>query len=164
MLKALFIVRKFTLISVLFIISLPVSAQADKEEPIIITSQTLIADNNLNTVTFEGTVVAKNEDITIYSDKMEVFYNNNLGEITKIYAHGNVRALKNDRTIFSDEATYLEDEEKIIFTGEPKAVDGENVITGTEIIFFIKKNRTVVKGSRVVLKKEKDFSDAFPSN
>jgi lipopolysaccharide export system protein LptA len=163
MLKVLFIFNKIFIISIILIILFPSVTIAGKEQPIIITSQTLIADNNLNTVTFEGTVVAKNEDITIYSDKMEVFYNNSLGEITKIYASGNVRALKDARTIFSEEAMYLGEEDKIIFTGEPKAVDGENVITGTEIIYFIKKNRTIVKASRVVLKREHDIKNAFPS-
>lgn len=134
------------------------------EQPITITSRTLIADNKKNVAIFEGSVVATNEDITIHSDRMEVSYNNSLGKIVKIYAYGNVKAFKNERAIFAEEAIYSGQDEKIVFTGEPKAVDGENVITGTEIIYFLKENRTIVKGSRVVLKKENRIKDAFPGD
>ncbi len=132
----------------------PISAGNAK--PIVITSQRLIADNKSNTVIFEGSVVAKSEDIIIYSDKMEVSYNNSQGEITKIHAYGNVRVHKKERAIFSKEAIYLGLEDKIIFTGEPKAVDGENVITGTQIIYFLKDDRAIVKNTNVILKKKQE--------
>jgi lipopolysaccharide export system protein LptA len=123
-----------------------------ENKPIVITSQSLTADNKNNTAIFEGSVVATTGDITIYSDKMKVFYENSGGKITKIHATGNVRVHKKERAIFSKEAIYLSDEEKIIFTGNPKAVEGENVITGRQIIYFLKDDRAIVEGSKVVLK------------
>ncbi|MBI4850155.1 MAG: lipopolysaccharide transport periplasmic protein LptA [Nitrospirae bacterium] len=124
--------------------------KADKK-PVVITSQTLTADSKNNTAVFEGSVVAKTNDITIYSDKMTVFYNNSESKISKIEASGNVRVLKKERAIFSDEAVYLEDEKKIVFRGNPKAVEGENIITGTEITFFLQDDRAVIEGSKVIL-------------
>ncbi len=125
----------------------------DKKEKksIIITSETLTADNKNSTAIFEGSVVAKTDDITMYSDKMTVFYDNTRNKVTRIHALGRVKVHKEEKALFSDEATYLEDEEKIIFTGNPKAVDGENVISGTQIIFYLKDDRAEVQGSRVVL-------------
>ncbi len=122
-----------------------------EKKPIVITSQTLTADNKSNIAIFEGSVVATTDDITIYSDKMTVFYNNSEKKITKIDAIGNVKVHKDEKAIFSKKATYLGEEEKIIFTGNPKAVEGENVITGTQIIYFLKDDRVIVEGSRVVL-------------
>ncbi len=162
--QALFTVTKISIISSILIGIFVVNATPIEEKPIVITSQTLIADNKKNIVIFEGKVTAKNEDITIYSDKMEVSYNNSLGKITKIRASGNVKAVKNERIIFSEEATYIGEEEKIVFSGEPKAVDGGNVITGTEITYFIKKNQTIVKDGRVVLKKGQGMNNAFSPN
>jgi lipopolysaccharide export system protein LptA len=130
--------------------------EAVKENAVVITSQTLTADNKKNTAVFEGLVVARTDDIFIYSDKMEVVYDNSRGKIKKIRASGDVRVHKNDRAIFSEEAIYFGQEEKIVFNGEPKAVDGENVITGKQIIYFFRDDRTVVKGSRVVLKKKQE--------
>jgi lipopolysaccharide export system protein LptA len=43
------------------------------------------------------------------------------------------------------------DEDKVIFTGEPRAVDGENVVTGTKMKFFIKEDRSYVENSKVFL-------------
>jgi len=122
-----------------------------EKKPVVITSQTLTADSKSNTAVFEGAVVAKTNDVTIYSDKMTVFYNNTESKINRIEAAGNVRVLKKERAIFSDEAVYLEDEKKIIFKGNPKAVEGENIITGTAITFFLQDDRAVVEGSKVIL-------------
>lgn len=124
-----------------------------EETPIVITAKTLIADNKNNVVVFEGGVVAKSKDMAIYSDRMEVFYADSMGRITRILAQGNVKTVRNNQVIFSEEAIYSKEEEKIIFTGEPKVVDGENVVTGTEITYYLKEDRSIVKGSRVVIKK-----------
>lgn len=134
----------------------PIDAGKEKE-PVVITSQTLTADNKNNTAVFEGSVLAKSGDIEMYSDKMTVFYSESEKKIQKIHAVGHVKVHKQERALFSDEATYLNDnaDEKIIFTGNPKAVEGENVITGKKIIFYIKDDRAVVQGSRVILQNNK---------
>jgi len=131
------------------------AAEKSEKTPIVITSQTLTADNSNKTAVFEGSVVATKEDLTIYSDKMTVYYDNSEGKIKKIYAVGNVKAHKGDRVIFSDEATYLEDEKKIVFTGNPRAVEGDNVVTGTQITLYMEDERAFVEGSRVILQDTK---------
>ena len=42
-------------------------------------------------------------------------------------------------------------EQKIVFSGNPKAVEGENLITGKQIIFFLKEDRAVIEGSKLIL-------------
>ncbi len=155
--KALFIIKNVFIILLLTLFPLPaVTAAAVKGSSIVITSQTFTADNKNNTAIFEGMVTAKTDDIFIYSDKMEVSYDNSQGKITEIRASGNVRVHKKERAIFSQEATYKGEDETIIFKGEPRAVDGENVITGTRIIYFLRDDRTVVEGSRVILKTQRE--------
>jgi len=156
MLKPFSIIRSFLYLLIVFNASFASSlGESEKKEPVIITSQTLTADNKNNTAVFEGTVVAKSGDIAMYSDKMTVFYSEAEKKIAKIHAVGHVKVHKKDTALFSDEAVYLNDDEKIIFTGNPKAVEGENVITGTQIIFYIKDDRAVVQGSRVILQNTK---------
>jgi len=163
--KAFFTVNRILIIFLISVIFFSADGRAAETKPaIVITSQTLTADSKNNIVIFEGRVVAKKEDITIHSDKMKVYYNNSLGEIKKIYAYGDVKAFKDERAIFSEEATYLGEDERIVFRGKPKAVDGKNIITGTEIIYFIRENRTIVKDSRVVLKKEQGIGNALSPN
>jgi lipopolysaccharide export system protein LptA len=61
------------------------------------------------------------------------------------------KLLKDTRIISSQKAIYYTDEDKVIFTGEPRAVDGENVVTGTKMKFFIKEDRSYVENSKVFL-------------
>lgn len=148
-----FFIVNFILSALLVHFTVYAAAITDQKEKksIIITSETLTADNKNSTAIFEGSVVARSDDITMYSDKMTVFYDNTRNKVTRIHALGRVKVHKEEKALFSDEAIYLEEDEKIIFTGNPKAVDGENVISGTQIIFYLKDDRAEVQGSRVVL-------------
>jgi lipopolysaccharide export system protein LptA len=55
--------------------------------------------------------------------------------------------------ITSDEATFLADEEKVIFTGQPKAVEGSTMVTGARMIYLMKEDRSLVEQSRVFMEK-----------
>ncbi len=147
--RLLFILFSFSIFFITY--SVESSVTLAEKKPVIITSRTLTADNKNNTAVFEGTVVAKTEDITIYSDKMTVFYDNAQSTIKKIEASGNVKVQRKERVIFSDEAIFVDNEKKIIFRGNPRVVEGENIITGTQIIFFLQDDRAVVEGSKVIL-------------
>lgn len=120
--------------------------------PITITSSTLTADNKAHTALFEGSVVAKTDATTIYSDKMLVYYSEG-GKVTKIEADGHVKLIKGERVITSDEATYLANDEKVIFTGQPKAVEGNNMVTGTKMIYLMKEDRSIVENSKVFMER-----------
>ncbi|MCE5313206.1 MAG: hypothetical protein LLF86_08665 [Nitrospiraceae bacterium] len=129
------------------------------KEPVVITSNTLSADNKARIAVFEGSVVAKKGEMTTYADKMTVYYSDEKSgsSITKIESEGNVKVVKADRVITSKAATYLaEPEERIIFTGEPRASEGANVVTGTKMTYFMKDDRSIVENSKVfIVNKEK---------
>ncbi|GAB5047111.1 LptA/OstA family protein [Thermodesulfovibrio sp. TK110] len=144
----------------LFLFINPVLAQEKKEmpEPIIITSRTLINDSKTKTATFEGNVVAKRGEVTLYANKMIVYYEDEQkgGNIKMIEAIGDVKLVKADRVITSHKATYLpEPEERVIFTGEPRATEGKNLVTGEKITYFLKDDRSLVEKSKVYLKEKK---------
>ncbi len=125
-----------------------------ESEPTVITSLTLTADNKAKTALFEGSVVARKGEMTFSGDRMLVYYSDEKGSgtITKIEAEGNVKLVKGGRVITAKAATYFTaPEEKAIFTGEPRASDGENVITGTKITYFMKDERSLVENSKVFL-------------
>lgn len=124
------------------------------DEPTVITSQSLTADNKAKTALFEGSVVARKGDMTFSGDRMLVYYSDDKGSgtVTKIEAEGNVKLVKGDRVITAQSATYFTaPEEKAVFTGEPRASDGENVITGTRMTYFLKDERSLVENSKVFL-------------
>jgi len=150
--RAFFIVNSILIFLIPLIGSTFATGEETEGKSIVITSQTLTVDNKSKVAIFEGSVVAKSDDITIQADKMTVFYDKTHSKITKIHALGNVRVYKKERAIFSNEAIYSGEEERIVFTGHPKAVEGENVITGEQIIYFLKDDRAVVEKSKVVLR------------
>lgn len=160
-------VRSLTLIftAILLLISFSIISSAKenqkKEEkkedkPVVITSRSLLADNKKHTALFEGNVVAKTEDMTIYSDRMLVYYTEDGKKMDRIEARGNVKVVKEERTIVSKEATYYDEEQKVIFTGDPQAWEGDNKVTGTVITYFIKEDRSIVENSKVVIINKKD--------
>lgn len=152
--------KRLLIISFL-LMSLPTPTNAEDQKarvkgPINITSETLTADNKAHTALFEGNVVAKTTDLTIHSDKMLVYYKEDGGAVTKIEATGNVKVLRESRIITSKSAIYYADEEKVVFTGEPRAMDGDNVVSGTKIIYLMANDRFQVENSKVILKSNKD--------
>lgn len=157
----------FCLFSVICSLSPVVYAQEKKtasssKEPTIITSESLTADNKAKTALFEGSVVARKGEMTLFADKMLVYYSEGKGSnnIKKIDAEGNVKLIKGDRVVTSRFATYFsEPEERIIFTGEPRASEGGNVVTGTKMIYFMKDDRSIVENSKVFLIERKGGSD-----
>ena len=153
--------KRFFIINILLLLALSAVASAEEQKmkvkgPINITSETLTADNKARTALFEGNVVAKTTDMTIYSDKMLVFYKEGSGDVTKIESTGNVRLLQGTRLITSQNAVYYADEDKVVFTGEPRAMDGENVVTGATMTYYISQDRSYVEKSKVFLKSKKD--------
>ena len=153
--------KQFFIISVLSVLLYSSGASAGEQKmqtkgPINVTSETLTSDNKAHTALFEGKVVAKTTDMTIYADKMLVFYREGSGDVTKIESTGNVRLLKGGRLITSKMAVYYADEDKVVFTGEPRAEDGENVVTGTTMTYYISQDRSYVEKSKVFLKNKKD--------
>ena len=147
-------VKALTSFSLIFILSAGAMAEEGslfKKGPIVITSESLSADNKNKTALFEGSVIAKTQDTTLYSDKMNVFYSED-GKVSKIDCAGNVKLIKGERVVTSDNAVYLAEEEKIVFTGQPKAQEGGNVVTGSKITFLLKSDRSLIENSKVFLK------------
>lgn len=151
-------------ISGLLVIFFLISANSYSEQqeskkitgPIVITSQMLTTDSQAHTALFERSVVARTPDTTIYADRMLVYYAEDTGNVTRIDASGNVKFIKEDRVITSKDAVYYAAGEKTVFTGEPRAVEGENVVTGTKITYLMNEDRFLVEDSKVFLTKKKE--------
>jgi len=118
--------------------------------PITIKSNDLAADNKGKTAVFSGKVVAKQGDVTIFCDKMTVYYGNTKGDVDKIEADGNVRIVQENRTGLASHALYESTQGKFTLTGgSPKVMQGADTLTGEIITYFIDDERSNVTGGRV---------------
>jgi len=125
----------------------PPATKGVSDLPINIKSNDLTADNKGKMAIFTGKVVAKQGDVTIFCDKMTVYYGAVQGEVDKIEADGNVRIVQTNKTGQSAHAVYESKEGKITLTGgAPKVTQGTDTVTGKIITYYIDDDRSEVKG------------------
>ena len=116
--------------------------------PIDITSDTVEADQKQNTVTFKGNVVAKQEDTTLYANILVIHYDPDTKKLKEIMATGNVKLVQLERRATSHKATFQQDENRVVLDGEAVVREGENVIRGERIIFYVDEERSIVEGGK----------------
>jgi len=120
--------------------------------PIDVTSDTVEANQKQNMVMFKGNVVAKQEDITLYANMIVVYYNPETKKLKEIRAVGEVRIVQLDRRATGQKATFEQDENRVVLEGDAVLREGENVIRGERVIYYVDEGRSVVeagKGGRV---------------
>jgi lipopolysaccharide export system protein LptA len=134
-------------------LSYDVYAAEEKRErsPLEITSNSMTVEEKSNIITFIGSVIAKKDTITIYSDTMVVHYNQER-KIKNVLASGNVRLLQDEKEIRSEKAEYIPDEEKVIFSGDPVFTERQNTVTGSMITYIIPSGKSIVENSKVILR------------
>jgi lipopolysaccharide export system protein LptA len=141
----------------------------ESSRPIVVTSDTLEADNKNKMATFTGNVVAKQEQqgkdpIIIYCDKMVIFYTEDTekkpssaqanrsdkkgltqqNRVDKIVATGQVKIIQGKDVATGETATFYNADQRIVLTGNPKVWQGQNLVKGEEVTVWIKENRSLV--------------------
>ncbi len=116
--------------------------------PIDIASDSVEANQKQNSVTFKGNVVAKQEEMTLYTNTLVITYDSDTKKIKEIVAIGNVKIVQLDRRATSQKAMFHQDENKVVLEGEAVVREGENIIRGERVIFYVDEERSVVEGSK----------------
>ena len=151
-------IRSFFFIALIFgLFHLPVSLsfseptkdkmkQKNTDSTIEITSDRMRSENGGQKIIFSGNVSVTNAATVITSDIVEVYNNSDKKEAEEIVAIGNVKITRGNKKARGDRAVYLKTLQKIILTGNPKAVawEGDDIIEGRQMIFLMNKERFVV--------------------
>lgn len=141
---------------------------AGEETSIQITSQKMTIKNSQNLVIFEENVHVTQGDLIIQADRVEVsfhsspesIFSNRSGdrpppkEVSSIAAFGGVRLTQGGRRATAQQMVYYREEEKVVLTGNPEAWEEDYKVTGTRMTFFLKEDRSVVEGSKVVIRQK----------
>lgn len=135
--------------------ALPAASPAKKgsrvDKQIDIKSNELLTDKANKTATFVGNVVARQEDLTVYGDRLVIHYDEN-GAVERIEVDGNVRIVQANRLGTGGHALYDLKEGKITLTGNPRVQQGEDSVVGEVITYFVDQERsqaTSAPGGRV---------------
>jgi lipopolysaccharide export system protein LptA len=118
----------------------------DTGEPIDITSDRVETFSKENLIVFRGNVMARQKDMVIYSDSLEALVFEDGKGIEKVVAGGNVKIQQGLRVANCQKAIFYNRDQRVVLTGDPKVWEGDNLVSGEEIIFDIAKNRIEVKG------------------
>jgi len=119
-------------------------------DTMVITSETLRADRESNTVAFEGSVVARGESIILSAERMIAHYGKG-GALENLVAEGSVKLVKGLQVLTSEKAVYDVALRRMDFTGEPRAVEEGNVLMGDGISYFLDEDRIKVDRSTVII-------------
>ncbi len=120
------------------------TGKAARKVPLVITSDSLEADNKKGIVIFRGNVIAE-EEFLVCSDKLTL----GLGaaeQVDKIVALGDVRILYDNKVAGAERAEYVSESRKLVLTGSAVVVECEDRIQGERIEVFLDEDRAVVDG------------------
>ena len=115
--------------------------------PIDVSADRLNADNARDSVTFEGNVVARQGDVTMYANRLSAAYDPRTNAIERIEAEGDVRFVQGDRIARAPRATFHNLEQRVVLSGGATLQQGENTLQGDSVTIFLRENRAVVTGS-----------------
>ena len=122
-------------------------AAEEQGDAINITSDRMEAEKLKRLIVFKGNVVAKQKDMTINSDELQVHYDESGKDIEEVIAIGNVRIVQGDKTATAQRAVYYKIEEKVVLTGNARLNEASNFVEGESITVYVKTGRSIVEGS-----------------
>jgi lipopolysaccharide export system protein LptA len=177
------------LLSILFLIVFGMVGGTIKvfaaEAPIHIESNRMTSTEKSNSVVFTGDVDAKQGDVRIRSDEMTVFYNQlesqskqtkdkkkpppqtekkATQQVEKLICIGNVEVTRGEWLGTSKKMLYLSKERQVILTDNAKAWQGQNMVSGEKIIYYLDEGRSeVIGGSKATTAGDTESGKKKPS-
>jgi lipopolysaccharide export system protein LptA len=128
----------------------PANAQ---EAPIKVEADHMSSTETDSSVIFTGDVDARQEDVRIRSDKMTVYYTQKeknrdeakiAQKVEKLMCNGNVEITRGEWLGTSKKMIYLSKERQFILMGDAKAWQGQNMVSGDKIIYYLDEGRSEV--------------------
>jgi len=116
--------------------------------PIDILSDTVEANQKQNTIIFKGNVVAKQEDITLYTNTLVVINEPETKKIKEVQAIGNVKIVQQERRATSQKAIFFQNDNKVILEGDVVIREGDNVIRGEKVTYYLNEEKSIIEGGK----------------
>lgn len=118
------------------------------KKPVDIVADTMEGLEKGKVIVFRGNVVAKQEDLYLFSDTLTAYMNEESNEIDRAKAQGNVKIVKLDRTATCKEADFYNDKGEIILRGNVVVFSGNDKVSGETVTYYINEDRVHVQGEK----------------
>ena len=118
------------------------------DEPVEITSERLSADLGQNKITFIGQVIVRQGNRVIYADRIDATYEQG-GELKSLSAQGNVKMTATDSFAAGQNLLWDNKKQTVRLWGNPRLIQGRQMILGEEMLFFVKQDRLTISKPRI---------------
>ncbi len=130
-----------------------VEAQRAGDPPVKITADRMVYNETKRTVVFEGSVRAEHLDLELFAKTLTAYFSKGgkrggADQIERIVAKGDVLLNRKTTEGRCSTLTYMVQDGILRMEGNPVLQDGDNVITGQIIKFYLKDNRSEVVGGK----------------
>lgn len=110
------------------------------QEPVEITSEKLSVELAENKIIFRGQVVVRQGARVIYADTLEASYSKE-GNLLSILGTGHVKMTSVDSFAVGENLFWSNSRQTVRLWGNPRLIQGRQMILGEEMIFYIKEDR-----------------------
>src|ERR1044072_3750396 len=122
------------------------AVEFNKKDPIYITADWMEVDQTKNTITYKGRVVTVQAEMTMRSDTLTAYYDDNMKQMKQIVAEGKVNATQGNRVSIGDKAVFDDSAKTVTLTGNPVMRQGNSQVTGIRVIYFVEQDRATAEG------------------
>lgn len=128
------------------------AGSGESSSPIHIEADRMVSKEDKNSVVFMGNVDARQDDVVIRSDEMTVYYEPEKGKtdtssskVKKLICIGNVEITRGDWLGTGKRMDYMAGDRKVILSGDAKAWQGQNMVQGKTIVYYLDEGRSIVE-------------------
>jgi len=117
----------------------------NKKDPIYITADWMEVDQVKGTIVYKGRVVAVQADMTMRSDVLTAYYDQEMKQMKQVVLDGKVNATQGTRVATGDRAVFDDKAKTVTLTGNPVMRQGNNQVSGAKVVYFIEQDRAMVE-------------------
>ncbi|MEO6014279.1 MAG: lipopolysaccharide transport periplasmic protein LptA [Devosia sp.] len=130
-------------------LSLLMPAAARAADPVKITADKFVVDDEANIATFTGNVVVIRKDMTVWAPKVVVDYGEDgPSDIKSFVATGGVRIKTDEQDATGNKAIYDPKKQTLKLTGNVMVVNASSTVGGPDLLLDLNANTTVFTGSK----------------
>ena len=124
----------------------PPAGQSPSDETVQVTADRMVSDSRTEQVVFTGNVEARRGDLYVKADRLEVKQDRQSKKVAQMVAIGNVFIRRGEQAATAERATFFENEQKAVLTGNPHAWEGTTEVWGEEMVFLLAEGNMIVSG------------------
>jgi lipopolysaccharide export system protein LptA len=119
---------------------------AAKDEPVQVTADRMVSNSRTDQVVFSGNVELRRGELYVKADRLDITQDHETKKVSQMVATGSVFIRRGEQAATAEHATFFENEQKAVLTGNPHAWEGSTEVWGEEMVFLMGEGSMLVTG------------------